>query len=85
MNYFQTSKYLNIIKIIGETLNPISFSDLKEKTNLSESTLSRGLNWLQNIQTKDSLKGDKLKAYYLKQNEYIQSTGLNKSKKILIN
>lgn len=80
VNYFQTSKYLNIIKIIGDSNTPISFSELKEKSNLPDSTLSRGLNWLQNIQTKDSFKTNKLKAYYLEQNKYIQSTGITKSK-----
>ena len=51
MKYFQASKYLNIIKTLGETNNPISFSELKAKANLSESTLWRGLSWLQNMKS----------------------------------
>lgn len=78
MNNFEPSKYLSIIKSLGDANSPISISVLKEKTNLKESTLFRGLNWLQNIQTKDSLK--KLEVFYLKPNVYVQSLGQNRSK-----
>jgi len=80
VNYFQISKYLHIFKIIGDSNNPISYAEIKQKSKLANSFLSRGLNWLQQVQTKDSLKKEGLNAYNLEPNEYIQRTGKKKSK-----
>lgn len=77
---FRKSKYLKIIKLIGENFNPINYSELKEKTGLADSTLSRDLNWLQNIEVENGLKGNEVDAFYLEKNVYIESTGINKSK-----
>ncbi len=78
---FKKSKYLDIIRLIGENYNPIYYSELKEKTGLADSTLSRDLNWLKNIEIENGLKGNEVDAFYLKKNAYIESTGINKSKK----
>ena len=80
MNNFQNSKYLDIIKIIGESLHPINYSELKEKIGLADSTLSRDINWLQNLDIENSLKSNEVDAFYLRKNAYIESTGINKSK-----
>ncbi|MFX0073593.1 MAG: hypothetical protein ACFFAO_21150, partial [Candidatus Hermodarchaeota archaeon] len=80
MKYFQNSKFLDIIKFIGENVNPVNYSELKKKTNLVDSTLSRSLNWLQNLDLENGLKSDEIEAFYLKKSAYIESIGKNKSK-----
>ena len=49
MNYFQASKFIDIIRIIGENVNPVKFSDIKDKNCLYYYKLSRKLIWLQNL------------------------------------
>ncbi|MFW9970627.1 MAG: hypothetical protein ACFFDF_10535 [Candidatus Odinarchaeota archaeon] len=80
MNYFKNSKYLDIIRIIGENITPINYSELKDKIGLSHSTLSRDLNWLQNLESENRIKSNEVEAYHLKKKAYIESTGLNRSK-----
>ena len=79
-NFFQNSKYIDIIRIIGENVNPIKYSDIKDKTGLVDSTLSRSLIWLQNIVSENGLKSDEVEAYSLKKEAYVESTGIPKSK-----
>ena len=59
---FKISKYLKIIKLIGENFDPINYSELKEKTGLADSSLSRDLNWLQNIKVGNSVKSNEVVA-----------------------
>ena len=80
MDNFQKSKYLDIIRIIGENVKPINYSELKVNIGLADSTLSRDLNWLQNIDIENGLKSNEVNAFYLRKNAYIESTGINKSK-----
>ncbi|MEJ2248934.1 MAG: hypothetical protein P8Y97_04650, partial [Candidatus Lokiarchaeota archaeon] len=81
MNYFQNSKYLEIIKIIGDSLKPVYNYTLKSEIGLSDSSLYRKLIWLQNIENENGIKKDNVKALTLKKDTYIKSTGKAKSKK----
>lgn len=77
---FETSDYLEIIKILGLNIKPMSYSEIKEKSGLANTSFSRALNWLQNIEN-EALSNKELKeAYFLKKNNYIEHIGKIKSK-----
>jgi len=80
MKNFETSDYLEIIKILGLNIKPMSYSEIKEKIGLANTSFSRALNWLQNIEN-EALSNKELKeAYLLKKNKYIEHIGKAKSK-----
>ena len=77
---FETSDYLEIIRLLGYNIKPMSYSEILEKTNIPNTSLSRALKWLQNMEEKET-RGKELKeAYFLKRDKYIEHNGLTKSK-----
>ena len=77
---FKTSDYLEIIKILGINIKPMSYSDIKEKISIPNTSFSRALKWLQNIEDEDKSRKKLKEAYFIKKNNYIEHIGKNKSK-----
>ncbi|MFW9876565.1 MAG: tetratricopeptide repeat protein, partial [Candidatus Thorarchaeota archaeon] len=80
MKNFVTSDYLEIIKLLGYNIKPMSYSEILNKTNIPNTSLSRALNWLQNIEGKETGGKELKEAYFLKRDKYIEHNGLTKSK-----
>ncbi len=77
---FETSDYLEIIKVLGYNIKPMSYSEIMENTRLPNSTLSRALKWLQNIENEELSLKELKEAYFLKKGNYLEHIGINKSK-----